>query len=717
MELAVVNKPPAFNLAGNTQTFEIWIAPFFAQAATLNFHLNVAIEIEQTLNSNVFQEVRQFTLYPSAEGRMQFDVASLVECFVSQFIPSPTLKAPTICNSHIIRYRVKASLLDGVSILASIDPSTHYCMLGGLPVEEFYPDKFLTEFIGAQKQFLRYTTAKDPAYLDQVKYISFLATHVGDYTPVLRIKLSDGSLVNSPFTPINVITDYAVVCIPIGFGVLNLQALVPVNLSVVWYEVLVNDSNGLYCEADRFYIDHRPFYEYKDLLYPNSLGGVETIRIRGIIDHEVEVTQSKSEVVQLSKVFGNIVTHQYNNFYASEREVFKGETGYITKEQLIRLRDLLLQTLAYHVDEGRLLAVEVNAKTVKLFSARDSMFTMALEWRYGYDNNYWSNERTLKIGDTCPVLPFAYMYRKSYSQIEVIYKMPAGYNLVEFAFSQAEGSPRYFFTGDGGKVTIARTFPFLDHGNKTAYGRVVCNANSLPRDVGPWLAIPWEDELNKTIITGNDSFDVPYGLTASLTLEGSVLDNDYDEGGAALQVVAVNNVPTTSGGRIWITADGIVTYKPPAAAYVGTDTYQYSVLNGEMVGGQANGTIYLKVGNPEVGNVIFVKLKTSNITTEYNGIFQVTTVKGDVHVYYYTDAAGTIPHPTIAPLDVSVRKRQHGVNQDGEVNDVDTTIVVTAPIIPGIRKLVYSGVLSQQAQGITSTNEFSILTGPGYQPI
>lgn len=246
---------------------------------------------------------------------------------------------------------------------------------------------------------------------------------------------------------------------------------------------------------------------------------------------------------------------------------------------------------------------------------------------------------------------------------------------------------------------------------------MVCNANSLPRDVGPWLAIPWEDELNKTIITGNDSFDVPYGLTASLTLEGSVLDNDYDEGGAALQVVAVNNVPTTSGGRIWITADGIVTYKPPAAAYVGTDTYQYSVLNGEMVGGQANGTIYLKVGNPEVGNVIFVKLKTSNITTEYNGIFQVTTVKGDVHVYYYTDAAGTIPHPTIAPLDVSVRKRQHGVNQDGEVNDVDTTIVVTAPIIPGIRKLVYSGVLSQQAQGITSTNEFSILTGPGYQPI
>lgn len=717
MELALVNKPAAFNLAGNAQPFEIWIAPYFAQAATLNFHLNVSLEVETTIQSNVFQEVRQFTLYPSAEGRMQFDVASLVECFVSQFIPSPAMKAPTICTTHIVRYRVKASLLDGTAILASIDPSVHYCMIGGLPVEEFYPGKFIEEFIGNQKRFLRYKTAKDPAYLDQVKYISFLATHAGSYTAVIRIKLSDGSLITSPFTPIAINSDYAVVCLPIGFDALNLQALYAPHLSPVWYEVLVSDEAGVYCEADRFYIDHRPFYEYKDLLYPNSLGGLETMRMRGIIDHELEITQTKSETVQLAKVFGNIVTHQYTNFYASEREVFKGETGYITKDQLIRLRDLLLQTEVFHLDAGRLLGVEINAKSAKLFSSRDSMFSLALEWRYGYDNSYWSNERTLKIADTCPALPYAYMYRKSYSLVEVIYKMPPGYNLVEFAFSTAEGSTRHFFNGAGGKVTISRNFAFLDHGQRTAYGRVVCNANSMPRDAGPWLAIPWEDELNKTVIAGNDSYDVPYGLTAAIALEGSVLDNDYDESGAALQVVAVNNVPTTANGRIWITVDGNVSYKPPTATYIGTDTYQYSVKNGEMVGGQANGTIYLKVGNPEVGNVIFLKLRTINTTTQVNSIFQVTTVKGDVYLYYYTDAAGTIPHLATPPLDVSVRKREHAQNQDGEENTVDTTIVVAAPAVPATRALVYSGVLSQQGHGITSTVEFSILTGPGYQPI
>lgn len=720
MELALVNKPPYFNLTGNFQVFDIYIVPYFEAAQELGFRLNVTIEVETIRGSGIYQEARQFVLFPSRDGKFKFDVSPIIATYGKQYIPTPSLNNMVVCESHIVSYRVKATLTDDVKIIDTIAESYHVAMLGGLPLEEYIPGRFIEQWVDIKKQFLKYHTSQEPAYLDQPNYLFFLTQNSDSFTPTFKVHLSDDSEVTTTLPTIITTGPYKVLCIPIGFTILNLQSLYPDHLRPVWYEVSVIIPSGLHCNPVRFYFDHRNYYNPVDILYPNSLGGIDVIRLRGTIDREVDVNQVKSESVNIGTFYGNIVSHTLNNFYLSEREIIKVDTGFISKSMVTRLRDIFLQREVFEINGGRLKPIEINARNVKLYSSTDFLYNLALEYRYGYENTHWSTRNVLQIeGGSCPAVAFGYAYRKNADLVEVIYALPPGYNLVEFSFDTFDPTSSSTISGNTGRVNLEKPYVVPPEGvdlERYVFARVICNPDSDPIDAGPWLTITYIEILENRLIVGNDTLEVPYGLSAPLELSANILDNDYDETGAAITAQVAVAAATEKGGTVSITAAGVVTYEPSSSSFIGTDSYVYTVL--VAGGGIGTGTIYFVVGNPEVGNVIFVKLATENITT-YNGLRGLRPVqetRGEVFVYFYKDFAATQPID-VRNLGLVINVRQRVTDyDDGSPTITDTTLPTDAV---RTKTKVYGGLLYRDyVDGDDYIQyEFSILSGTGYQEI
>lgn len=76
-------------------------------------------------------------------------------------------------------------------------------------------------------------------------------------------------------------------------------------------------------------------------------------------------------------------------------------------------------------------------------------------------------------------------------------------------------------------------------------------------------------------------------------ITGSVLGNDTDSDGGTLSVLAAN-ITTAAGGTVALLADGTYTYTP-AANFFGTDSFEYTVQDGQ--GGSDTATVTLTVND------------------------------------------------------------------------------------------------------------------------
>ncbi|WP_218954221.1 tandem-95 repeat protein [Acinetobacter sp. YH01022] len=120
----------------------------------------------------------------------------------------------------------------------------------------------------------------------------------------------------------------------------------------------------------------------------------------------------------------------------------------------------------------------------------------------------------------------------------------------------------------------------------------------------------------------------------TFTSKVSVLANDTDVD-SSLSVQAPGTYTTTQGGQIVIASDGSYVYTPPTSGWMGTDTYLYTVTDGEFTD---TATLTLIVGQPTVSeeglpfgqpDMLGSPTDTTDVTTvtaALNLISPVTTV-------------------------------------------------------------------------------------------
>lgn len=731
MEVLLLRKPYEVSFSGNPVAFMFIVTPYTDIEHGQDIGVNVTIEVEEAFNTQLFTAARQNIYLPNQKGVVELDVQHVLQAYLTQYIPSLTLSAHVVCEGQTRRYRLSYQLIVNGNVASQpVTTDIFNVIKGGLPYEEWHPKKYFTEHVSSQKLFLRYASMEEKVHADELKFLSWIYPLPSQIQLKLQatVYYHDNSQEYKDLSALFLCYQWQIYITPAGFKQLGLDTLATDNRIALYYEIAVVDAAGVQIVApQRFVLDYRNFYNTYNIMYAGSLGGIETLRLRGQVEAQAEYQRTISERVSASDYFpGGILQSPVTTSFASENEKFTGDTGFISKEKLDRLRDIFLsRDCLYEIRSGKLLPIVIDGKTIKLYTTTDKLFSLALDWRNAFTNQYYAPDNLLSaVSATCPVPAAFYVRQIQKSYLQVLWSLEPEYAQVQIELPGNTGTEIITLDGNSGQEKVFFKNPRIDQPDNISpviiRARTVCDSNTSPVSVSAWVQVSLNLYVNYPPVAMDDNFTFPRGITTLTQLDGNLLANDYDPDGDAIRCQPVNNALTEKGGRITITADGKPAYAAPSSAFEGEDSYAYTIQEVDNPGVTATAVVRITVGNPATGSVVYAKIVLRNVASSWQtvpsagggpaGLIYVT--KGQVWIDFFADALGTVP-VDVTSLNLTVNYK---VSIKYE-NPATTTTSNKTAAGKGQKTMIHQDVLSVQYGTGTFTNytiEFKLAAGTGY---
>lgn len=330
-----------------------------------------------------------------------YDMSSIVESALEYAMPdfSGSLLQP---GNNIKEFYVQyATITDAAPTPTFITDATNfiYCVKGGIPQPQWDWNNYFINYVANNKPFLTWQPNNRFIGLNDSFFISFLNSLASvSLSLIVNAEYIDGTTaqVVTDFTDSNKVL-YHIQAGPDQLGLNSLHAdkrLYKYSLSIV----STADHATVFVSPYTYYVDYRKFYNTKYLHYYNSLGGIEMVRINGMIETVADVTFTDSERFSGDVIIGSPASEEYIQTAKSKTDSFKGDSGFIftSKEQDV-FQEILLTRFAWERIIGRNWRIYVSNKSTSLRKSTDKKWSMALEWRYSFTNSVYAP--MLDLGD------------------------------------------------------------------------------------------------------------------------------------------------------------------------------------------------------------------------------------------------------------------------------------------------------------------------------
>ena len=735
LELFTIQQPHEITFSGCPIIYSFACAPYTYQERQQDVRISIRVEREVSDGAGIYTEIKNQLIYPDLGGMVSIDIASIIDAYLKYSTPRINLSAHMHVVSHSSRVRITAIVQKaGVIVGDPLITDPIIVIKGGLAYESFHFRNFFTDNIFTQKKPLHYFTGSETVRPTDKKFLYWMYNRSGGDYPYIKVtfNLANGTTLSytgsSSFVQAK---EFDIICTPISLEQLKTDSGItvwPAAIASYTVEIVITTfiSTITLINPITFYVDYRSWYNTTQLFYTNSVGGLDDIGILGETESQAEYESTAAQQVTAPGGISQAVLQAQNINWSSETEKFVGSTTFISKDKVNRLRDLLLSTNVYEYKNDQLVPVIINKKNVKFYSSKDSLFSLAIEWQHAFANQFYTPPGSIAADATCPDLLTFRVKQVARGTLQVMWAAPMPYDMVELVIDN--GTP-------GDEVTLMLNSnsgsQYIDFPNLATYpstltvvcnARVVCNPFSDPISYGPNSTVVLTAAGNSLPVANDDIYTIQAGFTTAQVLVGSVLDNDYDPDGDAIEVDATSG-GTTAGGSFSIDAAGIITYTPPSALYNGTDTFYYAckdVINPSLAD---TAQVRIQVGNITLGSSTYVKLIERNQQNIVNG--PLTETFGDFFLTFWADPAATIakiPSPAIAVNVRNIREKTFGMVINWVI-DTNTLDVHTS--IASNEKLVFSGqyyfMRVYSAPGSVTykggRRYFAVEPGTGYIPI
>lgn len=696
----VAKKPYEVSLSGNPMPYTINITPYGSAERAQDYRIVATVYVETAYGSNSFITARSQAFYPNENGQINFDVRRIINAYLEYYVPNPSLKRPIQAFNQRKRYRVDFLLMKANELIGDVQTGTILTAIkGGMSYDEWHPNKFFTGLVLDKKMPLQFDPLRKIAF-DELRYFFWLYPYddLKPQTVMIDINLDDDSTIyhNMPQTVST--GKWGVCCVPIGFNHIRLNQLVPPDRTAISFSVQVRTENTSIVAPFTFILEQRKYYNAYQLMYRNSIGGLETLYLRGQVDFEADYARQNVQYTPLPNYFSNkVLMGDANDLNVTETVKFKADTGFLNRPATDRLRDFFLSSHKYEIvppvdedDETRIYPATIATKNTKFFANRDNLISVVIEWSRAFSSEYYS-PRMLRAKQACPAVEFFQVTQINKTLLQIMYSLEIPYDRIEVQVITSLGTQVFTYTGNTRTIRQAFENPVLgtsDTEHITVKARTICDEHSVPPDYGPFIEVELDIVGNTPPIANDDYFNIAYGFNTAVNLPGNLMANDYDPDGDAIECIADTGA-TADGGVYVVFADGTATYKPPSSVYVGQDSFDYTIE--ESTGTETDtATVYVNVG--QVSGRIYVKMVQRNVETLYGPNSSITT--GEVWLEFYTNP--TVNQPVdITGMGLTINYNQHDFNQDysGVVtnNDLPLSVIGT-----GTKMKVYEGTLENR---------------------
>jgi hypothetical protein len=353
--------------------------------------------------------------YAPVDGYAKIDLQDilhgLLEHELPQFDPDETKiwEAPKQTGQYYIHFRQITADSTDPSWDESEEEHPRFIVKGGIDYfkyrgNNYWVNYFTQEFL---IKFLTWQVNGRKAWTDERIYLAFLNTYeLGDNVlkTIATVYYTDGA--ETLIEIANGAAEKGVIYyFPAGVEQLGLQNLIPDKTIYKWnIQVLYQEGGGDYVPlSEKFFFeaDGRNSYN-KDytLFYRGSLGGLDNLRMRGVIEHTLNYKGESTEEVTPPDYFnGHFVQPQTRTEENREIKIWNGNTSYVPKEEQDRLRDAKLKTEAWLVRGDKWIPVNILAGDWKQKDTESTVWSMPVQWTLAKDGDRFYTPDSIDLGD------------------------------------------------------------------------------------------------------------------------------------------------------------------------------------------------------------------------------------------------------------------------------------------------------------------------------
>lgn len=339
------------------------------------------------------------TLYPNPDGKVYFYCEDYLNSQLDWQLPSLANNDVVAVTKQIKRFYIEyrqVTKANSSPQWASEQPYARIVLKGGIAKEKFDRNNFFINYLPASMPFLTWLPDKHFIGLEERRFLTYF--HFYDdpdvhITPMLkaRVVYTDGvqEEVTKDFPSLDVTRLFH--C-PAGLKQLGLDNLHP-DKQVWYYDVQVVDAGGGFDVSApyRMYADYRMVYNPFSFTYHNSLGGMDTMRMRG--DYDTEVSLIGSDIQKATGGdFSNEVLPVENDYVnISGYKTYDGDAGWQnTAAMREAMEDILFSDGVYRELFGRWLKVDILTRSQKGPAKSDTKWSFPIKWRYTFDNTQFT---------------------------------------------------------------------------------------------------------------------------------------------------------------------------------------------------------------------------------------------------------------------------------------------------------------------------------------
>lgn len=708
MEFNLIKIPDLLNWSGNPIEYALACTPYGAVQASQDIRLQLTVQVEAFRGSGIYSDIKTETLTPDRSGMVRIDISSLADPYLRFVMPELNTLASGRSDGQSKYFRLKWRSFIGGAL--GDENFTQHCIVckGGLPYDgqkniQFFfdvPYKVIPlnnyqvydtkQPAFASFLFVDNIAIEEPTFKALVK-IDDLET---EYSHIIDADLRQGDIF---YVPIHKIVGQA-----------------ESELVSVMHLKFFNDDN-VEIYDQRIDYRHTRYFKYEDLLFINSIGGIDNLRCVGEIVKSGDYEQVITGLANGGDTGRGIIPGKLKESSASMKQKVNANTGFIPKNKEDLIKALLLNKGCYQVQGNYLLPVIITKKSLPGPSSLAFLYDAQLEWT---EANIQQFHGVLNMDTyfptSCPALLSFGAVQENGSSLRITWHCPNPYQLIRVKVISGTNELEADFEGEFGSATL----PISYAGDIVVEGRLFCGlitdiSGSTEPSLGPAVTVNITLVANRIPAAVNDQFQLSIGHTTPQLLSGNLLSNDFDPDGDDIEVVAASGT-TFQGGWYSITGDGKVYYTPPYATYTGTDRFDYKIKETATGTESDPATAFITLVSGSASEVVYGKIWYSNPAAPGSSIFN--QIVSAVAIKYYADALCTVPKD-ISLLNISFNyKKRITVNFP---NGTLVSVTETTHFIFGTayQNEIYNGVIQRLviAGGIKrETTEFILLPGSGY---
>lgn len=392
--MQIRRRPFSQNFAGNPILYG-WFDEEAANNPDILFE--VRVQFKNAENLAAWQLLANVPLTPVG-GSAEIDISHILKTYLEPGIPSlDTSFTESVRQTGVFYVEYRRISIGGVLNEAWNASEAEYLrqvIWGGIHPYMWRGNNFWVNYFAGENKFLTWqVNNRLAAFTEKI----FLAWFNNTNVPVGNIKVfSDITYTDASKTQLSTMmpaTGNRVYFIAAGAGQLGIPVPEGKKLwywSVTVQDITVPDTPVNISQVFTFQLDNRKDYNYTTLHYRNSLGGLDSVRIRGAIEINITLDGSDAESAAFAWWPFAYTLHTFDRSLPHREIVaYKGEIGHLGKEEQDRLRDAFLNREVYQENHGRLWPIKLLSKQYRLRLSNDKRFTLPIEWVVADGGSYY----------------------------------------------------------------------------------------------------------------------------------------------------------------------------------------------------------------------------------------------------------------------------------------------------------------------------------------